>query len=255
MDFVRTKYGIFKPCSDTSDLRKKYRCTVDYYKNGALRSLYLQEPETVSFPAGDYQAELMTFYEDGSIKRVFPLYGRLSAYWGPEDELAAAPFYVFGIEGEEVRIRPQCLYFYPSGRLRSITLWPTDTVKVRTPAGEIETRLGIELHENGRIRSIEPVYNTVISTPYGDVKPFTYREIMLHAEGSSLVFSEEGDLVSLSTIISGITAGDETYRPGGYRQPLKVVFERDELIISRQNEPDVHIDPARVTVRFDNRRM
>lgn len=65
----------------------------------------------------------------------------------------------------------------------------------KTPAGPIKTKLGIELYESGRIRSIEPVYGTVISTPEGDIKPFKYRPIMMHAENATLGFEEDGTLI------------------------------------------------------------
>ena len=66
MDKVRTKYGEFTACNDASDLRKKYRCPVEYHLNGNIKSIYLQEPEEISLPEGKFQAELITFYEDGN---------------------------------------------------------------------------------------------------------------------------------------------------------------------------------------------
>ena len=68
MDKVKTKYGEFTACNDASDLRKKYRCPVEYHLNGNIKSIYLQEPEEISLPEGKFQAELITFYEDGNDK-------------------------------------------------------------------------------------------------------------------------------------------------------------------------------------------
>ena len=56
----------------------------------------------LKLPAGDYQAELITFYEDGNVKRVFPLYGQISAYWSVEEEMEQAPYYGFVIDGQVV---------------------------------------------------------------------------------------------------------------------------------------------------------
>ena len=39
VDKIKTRYGEFLPCSDASDLRKKYRCTVEHHKNGNLKSV------------------------------------------------------------------------------------------------------------------------------------------------------------------------------------------------------------------------
>lgn len=193
--FISTKYGNLLPCSGASDYRKKHRCAVCLYDSGALRSVYLEEPQVLSFPSGDFQAELITFYEDGNAKRIFPLYGQISAYWSIEEEAEYAPEYDFEIAGGTYRIKPECIFFYPSGKVRSITLWPSDELSIKTPAGLIKTKLGIELYENGSIRSIEPVYGTVISTPSGDIRPFRYRPVMMHAENATLKFTEDGKLI------------------------------------------------------------
>jgi hypothetical protein len=193
--FISTKYGNLLPCSGASDYRKKHRCAVCLYDSGALRSVYLEEPQVLSFPSGDFQAELITFYEDGNAKRIFPLYGQISAYWSIEEEAEYAPEYDFEIAGGTYRIKPECIFFYPSGKIRSITLWPSDELSIKTPAGLIKTKLGIELYENGSIRSIEPVYGTVISTPSGDIRPFRYRPVMMHAENATLKFTEDGKLI------------------------------------------------------------
>ncbi|MBR3462832.1 MAG: hypothetical protein IKH20_09155 [Clostridiales bacterium] len=195
MAFISTKYGNLLPCSGASDYRKKHRCAVCLYDSGALRSVYLEEPQVLSFPSGDFQAELITFYEDGNAKRIFPLYGQISAYWSIEEEAEYAPEYDFEIAGGTYRIKPECIFFYPSGKIRSITLWPSDELSIKTPAGLIKTKLGIELYENGSIRSIEPVYGTVISTPSGDIRPFRYRPVMMHAENATLKFTEDGKLI------------------------------------------------------------
>ncbi len=250
MDKIKTRYGEFLPCSDASDLRKKYRCTVDHHKNGNLKSIYLQDPEVVSLPEGDFQAELMTFYEDGSIKRVFPLYGQLSAYWSIEDEQQGAPYYGFRIEGEVVRIRPHCLFFYPSGKLRSITLWPNDKITVRTSAGHIETKLGVEFYESGSIRSIEPSFGTTAKTPWGIVSPYIYRPVMFHAENASMTFGEDGSLSGFSTIKTAVEADGKVYRPGGYMQPLTVSIREGALLITGNNIKDIRIDTSTAEVRF-----
>ena len=195
-DIINTKYGNLLPCSGASDYRKKHRCAVSYYDSVSLRSVYLEEPSVLSFPAGDYQTELITFYEDGNVKRIFPLYGQISAYWSIEEEAENAPYYDFPIAGEELHIRPQCIFFYPSGKIRAITLWPSDEISVKTPVGSIRTKLGVELYENGNIRSIEPVYGTVISTPEGIIKPYRFRIVMMHAENATLKFDEEGRVLN-----------------------------------------------------------
>lgn len=250
MNTVKTKYGEFLPYSGASDLRKKYRCPVEYHDNGNVRSIYLQKPVTACFPAGKFQAEMMTFYEDGSIKRIFPLYGQLSAYWSIEDEVGSAPYYRFGFSGNDINVRPQCLFFYPSGKLRSITLWPGDEIEIITPAGSIVSGLGIELYENGSLRSIEPVFGTVIQTPYGEVKPYIYRALMLHAENASMVFSEDGKLKSLKTLTSVLGVNGTEYKASGYRYPLSISFGDGEIVIGTGKDQDIRIGTVENSVRF-----
>lgn len=195
LNIISTRYGNLLPCSGASDFRKKHRCAVCYYDSGSLRSVYLEQPQVLSFPEGKFQTELITFYGDGSAKRIFPLYGQISAYWSIEEEAELAPEYDFRIAGEVYRIKPECIFFYPSGKIRSITLWPSDELTVKTPAGPVKTKLGVELYENGQIRSIEPVYGTVLHTSSGDIRPFRYRPVMMHAENASLKFDENGKLL------------------------------------------------------------
>ncbi|MBR1797786.1 MAG: hypothetical protein IJ757_07235 [Clostridiales bacterium] len=248
-NIVKTKYGDLIPCSGASDYRKKYRCPVDHYDNGNVKSVYLEEPQNIDLPEGTFQAELITFYEDGNVKRIFPLYGQLSAFWSLEEELEFAPYYDFCLDGSSVRIRPQCLYFYPSGKIRSITLWPTDKLEIKTPIGTVITTLGIELHENGSIRSIEPIPGTVITTPFGEVRPFIYKELMLHAEDSSLTFDDKGELTGLSTICSSLEHNGVVIKPSGINSPLSIKI-RDKEILVRLNDSDIRINTSLEEVRF-----
>lgn len=195
LNIINTKYGDILPCSGASDFRKKHRCAVCFFDSGSIRSVYLEEPQILSFPAGNFQTELITFYEDGNVKRIFPLYGQISAYWSIEEEAESAPYYDFDIEGEKVHVRPQCIFFYPSGKIRAVTIWPCDEIEVPTPAGNIRTKLGFELYESGALKSIEPVFKTVISTPKGDIRPYRYRPVMMHAENATLGFGEDGELI------------------------------------------------------------
>lgn len=198
----------------------------------------------------EYQAELLTFYEDGSIKRLFPLYGQISSYWSVEDESQDAPEYVFTINGQQKKIRPQCIYFYPSGKIRSITLWPNDTLTVDTSKGPVTTNLGVELYEDSKVKSIEPVLGTVLETRYGKVKPFMIRKHMMHSEGSSTVFDENGDLVSLATLNTGVEVEGQIYKASSYRTPLVIFFSEDGLRIRGPEDQDIWVDTRVQLVRF-----
>ncbi len=250
MDKVKTRYGSFTACSDSSDLRKKYRCPVEYHLNGNVRSVYLQDTEEVTLPAGRFQAELMTFYEDGNIKRLFPLYGQLSSYWGVEDEVQNAPEYVFALNGQDLKVRPQCIYFYPSGEIRSITLWPGDSITVTTPKGQVTSKLGVEVYEDKTIRSIEPVFGTVFETEYGNAKPFMVRKHMLHAEDASSRFDREGNLTGFATLQTKVEVNDRVFKAGDYRSPLLINFERGIIGIRGANDLSVWFNTAHYEIRF-----
>ena len=248
--FVKTKYGSFAACSDASDLRKKYRSPVEYNSNGNVKSIYLQDIAEVTLPAGRFQAELLTFYEDGNIKRLFPLYGQLSSYWGVEDEIQNAPEYTFSINGREIKLRPQCIYFYPSGKIRSITLWPTDSVTVDTSKGPVTSKLGVEIYEDNRIRSIEPAFGTIFKTEYGEAKPFMVRKHMLHAEDASTRFDEQGNLTSFATLQTCVEANGKTYKAGDYRSPLIVYLKGNSVGLRGANDLNVWFDTKINTVKF-----
>ena len=247
---IDTPLGKLIPFYEITDGRQKNRPSVEYYKSGALYSVYLQEQTVVKTPAGDMPAELITFYESGAVKRVFPLYGQLSSYWNVEDEIENAPEYVFAINGQNISIRPQCIYFYPSGKIRSITLWPVDTITVNTPVGTVTSKLGIEVYEDKTIRSIEPAFGTVLSTRYGDARPFMVRKHMMHAEDASMRFGKEGNLESFATLQTKVEVDGETYKAGDYRSPLIICFGTDMIEIRGAHDLNRRINTLQSKVRF-----
>ena len=87
---IKTAYGDLIPCYDSSDVRKRYREALERYPSGALRSIYLQDRTVIWTQVGRIHAELVSFYECGTIKRVFPTYGKISAYHTEEDEYEEA---------------------------------------------------------------------------------------------------------------------------------------------------------------------
>ena len=49
---------------------------------------------------------------------------------------------------------------------------------------------------SGKIRSIEPIFGAVIHTPEGDIKPYRFRPVMMHAENATLKFDEDGRILN-----------------------------------------------------------
>lgn len=204
MNEIKTRYGTFIPYSGEVELRKKNKEPVTYHENGEIASIYFEEIRKVNTPLGEIDAEYLTFYPDGTLKRLFPSYGQISGYWTEEDEYSIAPEAEIALCGRTFRVHPLCIAFYPSGKVKSFTIWNRDTVTVDTKYGEVETNFGFDLREDGKLKSIEPVFGTKLETEKGVIYPFDTDNYRLSAENNSLVFDEEGYIVSVKTLRTGL---------------------------------------------------
>lgn len=210
MNEIKTRYGTFIPYSGEAELRKKNKEPVTYHENGEIASIYFEEIRKVNTPLGEIDAEYLTFYPDGTLKRLFPSYGQISGYWTEEDEYSIAPEAEIALCGRTFRVHPLCIAFYPSGKVKSFTIWNRDTVTVDTKYGEVETNFGFDLREDGKLKSIEPVFGTKLETEKGVIYPFDTDNYRLSAENNSLVFDEEGDIVSVKTLRTGLRVSTGT---------------------------------------------
>ncbi|WP_285906950.1 hypothetical protein [Pseudodesulfovibrio pelocollis] len=255
-----TPAGRLVPQHTTSELRKKEVQPVVFHPGGSLRSLPLEEQTVVSTPAGDIPAELLTFHPDGSLNRVFPLNGRLSGYWSQEDEA--------GLARPATLLTPVGMLtatiigaaFHPSGALRSLTLWPGQTVSIDTPAGMVETRMGVSFWPNGTVRSVEPARPTTVSTPAGEMAAHDPDAVGVNGDDNSLAFHPDGAVARVVTVLTRLTAispdGRSTpFAPDqreslcgdGEREmiPMIVRFTPNEVIVSQaRNAPPVRIGRA-----------
>ena len=218
---IDTPLGKLIPFYEITDGRQKNRPSVEYYKSGALYSVYLQEQTVVKTPAGDMPAELITFYESGAVKRVFPLYGQLSGFWTEDQEYGLATVLPFMVQGKRVLVKPLCVHFYESGKIASITIWPKERMKISTRYGEITTDLGVEFYESGEVKSIEPILGSKIIVPLsekntvmaglvssdgkpdwndGVLYPFYSLAFRMHADDNSLKFDLRGRIIEIKTV-------------------------------------------------------
>lgn len=53
------------------DFRRREREKVSFYRSGAIKAVYLNEQIRIETWYGEISAELITFYEDSTIKRIF----------------------------------------------------------------------------------------------------------------------------------------------------------------------------------------
>lgn len=245
---LETDYGKLIPAYELSDIRKKYRHTVEFYESGSLRSIYLEEQIEVETSLGKIKAELITFYENGNIKRIFPLYGQINGYWTEENEFELAKEMTIPILGDQIVCKPLCFHFYPDKSLQSVTIWSRTTMEIDTKYGKIKTRLGVELTEQGTLKSIEPVFGTQLQTQWGTLFPFDTDASRMHADHNSLVFDKDGSIFSAKTIQNKVIVEKNGVKQGEYipreepdffredimiKKPVQIIFGNEEITLKR----------------------
>lgn len=178
------------------NFRRKERERVKFYKDGSIKSVYLNEQTDIETSYGTIPAELVSFYESGALKRLFPRYGAISAYWSQKDEAEITPVMSLEVGGNVYRCRPMCIHFYESGEIYSITIYDHEKIPVHTRYGDIFTNVGISFYRDGHVKSLEPVIKTRIIYNGKPVYPFCFFADHMHADHNSLVFDERGQIIS-----------------------------------------------------------
>ncbi len=204
-------------------VRRKHAKSASFYRTGALKTVLLEEMQEVMTPMGEFPAELITLYESGEVNRVFPLNGKLSAYWSEEDEAKLAVPFQFEFSFGAFCAKIVCLHFYQSGALKSLTLFPGETVSLTTPIGEVEVKTGFSLYESGALKSVEPAQPVVVMTDIGPLAAFDCNATGIHADSNSLRFTPQGGLHGLVSSSDKIAAVNENGRMSVFapiRRPL-----------------------------------
>lgn len=205
---INTSYGILVPQYDEEEVRRKYKRSLSFYENGNLKSISFQSGTIIDTSLGKLSAELVVFHENGQVKRIFPLNGKITGYWTEENEYELSKELDFHFEFGSFRKKVIGINFYESGGVKSVTLWPKDFISILSPYGMIETRIGFSLYENGAIKSCEPRRQTLINTVIGELHAFNYDAIGLNADTNSLNFKENGTVKSLYTSLDKIIIKD-----------------------------------------------
>jgi hypothetical protein len=190
-------------------VRKKFIQTVSFYPSGALSRIALEHQTEVMTPIGEFPAELLTFYEDGAMKRIFPLNGKLSGFWSELDEASLAFPFHFEFNFGEFSAKIISIHFYQSGEIQSIALFPGEVIILQTPVGKISVRTGFSLYKNGTLKSVEPAQPVLASTRIGKVTAFDASAIGVHADNNSLEFSESGEVMKIITSTDKIIVQSE----------------------------------------------
>lgn len=211
-NIIATAYGTLVPQykkAEYGERQKKYRSAIAFHKNGSLKSVALEEQMPIQTPIGTFPAELVTFYKDGALNRIFPLNGKIDGFWSEENEGERAQMYHFDLKVGAFDAKIIGLHFYPSGALKSLTLWPGERITIQTTIKPMEIRNGFSLYEDGQLKSTEPAGPTRIETAIGDVMAYDLEALGIHADENSLMFAPDGELISLKTTHTGISVRHE----------------------------------------------
>ncbi len=248
-NLLATACGAVVPQYGDEHVRRKYTQSLSFYPSGAVKSISLEEQNEVLTPMGEFPAELVTFYETGEVKRVFPLNGKISGYWSEKDEAQLALPFRFEFDFGSFCVKLIGLHFYKSGALKSLTLFPGEVITLTTPMGEIPVRTGFSLYESGNLKSIEPAEPVLLMTDLGPFTAFDPIRIGVHADDNSLAFYEDGRLFALSTVSDkiGITENSGKFHLFGPTErpdplddektttlPLRIRFEDGRIVVEEE---------------------
>ena len=200
-NMLDTPYGALLPQYCPWEDGRRFENVISLYDNGNIKFMTMQNPTALETPAGTITAEGVFFYEDGTLKRVFPLYGKMSGYWSEENEYGLAKSITVKLPNMETIVAKMLgLAFYPSGALKSLTMWPKERITLNTPTGRIPVRIGVSFYENGTMRSCEPAVPVMIKTGIGNFEAYDPMPVGINGDVNSLLFAETGEVTSLATV-------------------------------------------------------
>jgi hypothetical protein len=209
---LATRVGELVPAY-TETHRRKNKYSVEFFPSGTIKKIALDEVQEVQTPLGELPAELVTFFETGELKRVFPLDGKIGGMWSEQEEKALAIPLSFELPFTSFTAIIGGIAFYQSGAVRSITLFPGETVPIATAYGKIAARNGFSLYESGKLESLEPSAPFTIQTPIGALTAFDPNALGVNADINSLAFDEDGRIMALTTVNNRVAAQVENERP------------------------------------------
>jgi len=259
-----TPYGTLVPQYEAEDMGRRPVKPMYFYKSGALKAIALQAQTVLATPVGDIPAELVTFYESGSIRRIFPLDGKLSGFWSWQKEFALATPITFSSPVGLLSAKLIGIQLYESGALKSVTLWPGQALPIQTPLGEIMARKGLAFYASGAIRSFEPLSRIPVPTPIGRLTAFDNDPNGIHGDVNSLQLAEDGSVEELCTVDHAIhvTTGEgreELFQPGlkgslcgderKVSVPMRLRFGQGRVIFHGRPECSFDLQDCRFDVR------
>ena len=210
MQSIKVNQRSFLPKEEgNQDYRSRDRKSVIYDEEGKIKSIYLNEIQKIETSVGRIECEMVTFYPNGNLHRVFPTFAKISGFWSEEEEgerlepsMICTPYYEF-------RAKISCLCFYPDESIKSVTLWPGETVQVEKNGIKIRVRYGLSFYQSGALKSVEPALPIKLEHKTGTYHAFDFMATGVTGDKTSLNFYENGDLLSLKSNMTGIEITDQ----------------------------------------------
>lgn len=260
-NLIKTRIGDFVPQYETSDERRKITGTLEFYENGDLMSICLDKQNFIETKLGYIPAEKIIFYKNEKIKRIFPLNGKLSAYWDEDKEYSLAESLNLHINNSNFSAKYISLSFYESENIKSLTLWPRENLEINLKGEKIIIRKGISFYEDGHIKSLEPAKELKLETPIGILSAFHNEIIGLNGDVNSVQFDLEGKIKALYTCSNefNITKKNEHFvikpelKSGWCNElvkipnPIKIEFKEKEITFNSQATFSISKDIIKVS--------
>lgn len=264
-NMIMTHAGELVPAFQETE-RRKNKASVEFHKNGLVKAVSLEEQTEIETPIGTLPAEYVTFYPTGEIHRVFVADGKVTGFWSEEEEGDYNIPLAFAFDFTEFCAKTNGICFYESGAIKSITLYPGESIGLNTRAGSFETKIGFSLYESGALQSAEPSKAILVHTPIGEFRASDPGAIGINADSNSLSFDESGRITAFSTVSNRIAVQTENAEffllvPEERLHPLyddmKITcamqiqfdFENDTVTIRNDEEHTFSMSAVRFTVQ------
>ena len=234
------------------DNRARDRNAIEYYPTGELQSIYLESIQMIQIECNNLNAEYVTFYKQGQIHRIFPVYGKLSGFWSEEEEKQLLKANTVFIGGKFYTGLFSCICFYPSGVVKSLTIWPGESISILYNRKKVTVRNGISFYEDGTIKAFEPKEPLMIQHRSGSYVAFDPLAMGISGDYTSLCFYPNGDVKSLKTVLTGIYYL-KTDKKEKDKNQEKLLRLQPELVVSLYDITEKIIMP--MTIEFTKKHL
>ncbi len=235
---IKTPVGVIVPQYSVDDHGRRMLKPVYFYDNGNIKNAPLQNAADIETKYGKISAEFVMFYNDELLKKIFPLNGKLSGYWGEKDEYTLSRAIELKLPCGTICAKIINIGFYKNGNIKSITFWPKETVEAKTPIGIMRIKVGISFYEDGSVKSVEPARPYTVETKIGNISAYDNDPEGIMGDINSLQFDSQGDVTALSTInnviiVKTAAGGEVRYAPS---QKASLCSEQVEITVPLQIE-------------------